>query len=512
MSTDGRLDLDDLGEVIEHASSLDEVRSGADDERPTLAERVAATGVPAWLHRHRVPIAAVTAVVVVVGGFFWIRRDTRPPDDGLAHVAVVDSLSQSGIENPGPGMVSAIYTFVTQRGGDRIEVLGIEGPGIRASGVGAAVGDAHDAARSSVPVLATLGCRDPGALSASEDQYHFVVRRTDLYGRTVQADIPMPIGSQNHWALTVGGACLQQLATTSLRVEPIRAIPTQQPPSVRLELGVRSTLDRDVALDVLGYSGGLSVRPAATSVVVPAGGSAVLDVDELVKDCTAPAIDGVLLSSDGQTGYGVTNRTLDVYARIVTDSPDTSSAGLSLSWTPTEARQVTRAFAQACAGLPAHTVEIVSAVPAPKAAQDALLLSAGDPAARLVRVSFDVSAPVSAVTVADLIDPADLGDSRPSLVTIDVATGRPLGSATVPATIRAVDGRARVTVDWMVSCTGAYSPATAALQLVRDGRRWPVYLSFDDPVAAAGVLRVCPEVTRAQLYETGWASQRPSNG
>ena len=31
------------------------------------------------------------------------------------------------------------------------------------------------------------------------------------------------------------------------------------------------------------------------------------------------------------------------------------------------------------------------------------------------------------------------------------------------------------------------------------------------PVTAAGVLRVCPEVTRQQLFETGWASLRPTD-
>lgn len=516
MSTDGRLDLDDLGEVIEHASSLDEVSSGSDDARPTLGERFAATGVPGWLRRHRAPIAAVTAAVVAVSGFLWLRRDTRPPDDELLHAAVVDSISQSGMEGLGTGMVSAIYTFVAERPGDRLEVLGIRGPGIRATGVGRAVENATPGSgpdRFSVPVMAALDCRDPQSLSALEDQYRFVVRRTDAYGRTVQSTLPLPIGSQNRWALTIGGSCLQQLATTSLTVESVRAVPSQSPPSVRLDLRVRSSLDHDLALDVLGYSGGMSTRPVSTTAAIPAGASAVLSVDEIVNDCSAPHLDGVIMSSDGQTGFGVTDRTLDAYARVVSDSPDSSSASISLPWSAAEGRAVTAAFATACAGLPAYTARIVSAVPAPQAAQEAVLLTSGDPATRVVRVGVEVKAPVAAVTVADMLDDTDLGGSQPTVITVDVRTGRRIGSNTVPATVRTVDGIARVTIDWTLTCTGAYSPPSARLQLVgADGRRWPVYLPMDAEVAAAGVLRACPEVTREQLVETGWNSLRPSNG
>lgn len=294
-------------------------------------------------------------------------------------------------------------------------------------------------------------------------------------------------------------------------MESVRAVATQQPPSVRLELGVRSTLDHDLALDVLGYSGGTSTRPLSTTATVPAGGAARLTVDEIVADCTAPHLDGVVMSPDGQTGFEVSDRTLDVYARIVTDSPDSSSASISLRWSDAEARRVTAAFATACAGLPAYRARVAQAAPAPPAAQVAVAQATGDPSARLVRISIDVTAPVDGVTVADMVDAADLGGSVPTIVTVDPATGQRVGTDQVPATLKVVDGRTRATVDWMLTCSGAYTPPSARLQLFRDGRRWPLFVSLDDTAVAAAVLSVCPELSQAELADNGWTSlQRAS--
>lgn len=511
MSTDGRLDLDDLGEVIDHASSLDEVSSGAEDSRPTFGERIAATGAPGWIHRHRVPLAAVTAAVVAVSAFLWVRRDTRPPDDGLPHVAVLDS-PQSGLDQPTPGLVSTLYTVVRERSGDRIELLGISGPGIRATGVGAPVGISGDDSRFSIPVLATLGCQDPQALEAREDQYRLLVRRTDEYGRVLEARVPLPVGSQNRWAITVGGTCLQGMAASGITVESVRATPQASPPQVRLRLALRSRLDRDVAIDVLGYSGGQAVHPETTTAILPAGGQQVLDVDEIVADCRSPHIDGVIMSSDGQTGYGVTDRSLDAYARVVSGSQDASASSVALTWSAAEARQVAAAFATACAGLPDFTVRVASTAPAPAAAQASALQRNGDPSLRVVRTVLEVRTPATSVTVADLLTESERGGSLPTLVVIDAATGREIGTDAAPASLRTVDGTARATVDWMLSCSGAWSPPTARVALVRDGRSWPVLVPLDEPVLARAVQRACPEVNDQMLFDSGWASMRPANG
>ena len=99
-------------------------------------------------------------------------------------------------------------------------------------------------------------------------------------------------------------------------------------------------------------------------------------------------------------------------------------------------------------------------------------------------------------------------DGNPMVVVIDPRTGRQVGpTASSPA--RTVDGVALATIDWTLTCTGGYSPPTTTLLLTRGGRTWPVWLSLDDRGLAAGVQKVCPDVTREMLQTNGWASMQP---
>ena len=90
---DGRLELDELGTVIDHASSLDsptrdDVLEGND--AVTWGERLESAGMRRWLRRHRVALAATTAVVVVAGVAEGLPA-SRPPDQDMnVAVAVED--------------------------------------------------------------------------------------------------------------------------------------------------------------------------------------------------------------------------------------------------------------------------------------------------------------------------------------------------------------------------------------------------------------------------------------
>lgn len=508
MSADGRLDLDDLGQVIEQASSLDDV-VGTHDAGPTIGERLESAGITPWARRHRAALAGVAAAAVAVGSLAWFGHDPRPPDDGLPHVAVVDSLSSPGVNNDVPGLLTSIYTIVNQRAGDTVALLGISGPGIRATSVGRAVLDSHDDARASTPVLAVIGCDDPRVLEATEDDYHLLVRRTDAYGRTVDAALPMPLGSQNRWALSVGGMCLQSLATTGLHVESVRAAVVPGRAQVILDVEVRNGLAHDLALDVLGYPG-MFVRPDSSSTTVPAGATRTLHVTETVGNCESARLEGMVPGPDGQSSIGVTDRTLDVYVRALTGSPDAMSTGISLPWSAQQARPVTAAFAAACAGIPRYRLHVVASAEAPRGIVDAAVRQSGDPSTNVLRAVVDVATDADAVTVTDVM--ADGGQdfgAMPQLTVIDAATGRQLSPLAAPHPVRAVSGHARVTVDWMLSCSGAFSPPTARVVLMRDGRSWPLLLNVDDTGLAAGVRSVCPDVTAEMLQQSGWQSVQP---
>jgi len=176
---DGRLELDDLGSVIDHASTLapsapDDLLEGND--APTWGERLEARGITPWLRRHRVVLAVGAVTVVAVGalGSAWTRSQP-PPVDPTIRATVADALSD-GLATQVPGVVYDGYTAVAVQvqpaAGEAITVLGIIGPGIRAS---RAVPDPAGAGVDDV--FLAPGCDDPRSSTPTFDDYRLQVRR-----------------------------------------------------------------------------------------------------------------------------------------------------------------------------------------------------------------------------------------------------------------------------------------------------------------------------------------------
>ncbi len=498
MSGDGRLDLDDLGEVIDGATTLDEV---VGEEHPTTwGERLESAGVTPWVRRHRVVVAGVAAAVVAVGAVAWVRHDPRPPDDGLAHVAVVDSIvgdQAQSIEGSSPGLFAGNYTLVRQRPDETLLLLGITGPGVRASTGGRAVQDSRDPDRTSTTVVALAGCDDPRVLAATQDQYRLKVRRTDAYGRTVDTSEPLPLGSGGRWDVALSSYCLQTLTQSGVHVDSVRASADPTSNQVALDLGLRSTLGVDLELGVVSYPY-LQVRPVETTVTVPSGRTASLRVLLSVQDCSWPHLQGTLTAVNGQYGVGVEDRTLDTSVRVLpsttTPSDPQLAASATLAWSPSLARPVTQALAAVCANLPRYVARVLSSGPAPEAVRAlAVRRQPGDTTVAVVRSVVDVSTNASRVTVTDQLTQSEIDQgSVPSIAT---------------STARTVDGVARVTVDWTMSCAGS-SPPTMRLLLTRGGRTWWLTLSLDDRTVAEGMLRTCPGMVPAALVDGGWQSMQ----
>jgi hypothetical protein len=186
MSGDGRLDLDDLGEVIDGATTLDEV---VGEEHPTTwGERLESAGVTPWVRRHRVVVAGVAAAVVAVGAVAWVRT-TRPPDDGLAHGGrrlIVDT-AQS-IEGSSP--IRGQHT-PCQRPDETLLLLGITIGRPRSTG-GRAMQDSRTG--RTPPQSCFCRMRRPRVCGHPDDTPEG--RRTDAYGRTVDTSEPLPLGSR----------------------------------------------------------------------------------------------------------------------------------------------------------------------------------------------------------------------------------------------------------------------------------------------------------------------------
>ena len=98
---DGRLDLDDLGEVIDAAATVDaDVRTEVlDDGRGTSwGDRLEDAGITPWLRRHRVAVALATAVCVVAGaGATAYVRWAPPPFDPDMRVTVTQMIPELGL-------------------------------------------------------------------------------------------------------------------------------------------------------------------------------------------------------------------------------------------------------------------------------------------------------------------------------------------------------------------------------------------------------------------------------
>ena len=147
MSGDGRLDLDELGDVIDHAATLETpARTEVlDDGRGrTWAERLEDAGVTPWLRRHRAVVASVTAIAVLAStGVVAYRTLVPPPLDPEIRVAATpvvpsqyvigdssQAFDQIGIFNTGLSLRSA-YALVRDGGpdGSSYRITGLPAPG-----------------------------------------------------------------------------------------------------------------------------------------------------------------------------------------------------------------------------------------------------------------------------------------------------------------------------------------------------------------------------------------------
>jgi hypothetical protein len=87
---DGRLDLDELGSVIESATAAPATEMLEDGiGRPTVAERLEASGLTPWLRRHPLATGAVSVVMALGLASLAVHVATMPPPFDPQVVATV---------------------------------------------------------------------------------------------------------------------------------------------------------------------------------------------------------------------------------------------------------------------------------------------------------------------------------------------------------------------------------------------------------------------------------------
>jgi len=287
---DGRLELDDLGAIIDRSTSLDAPTSPPTDllegaEGRSFAERLESAGVSPWLRRHRVVVASVAAVAVLVAAGVTTFVRTRPaPDDEVISFGVMDTDPYGSTPNGAlNGVLSFNYTVTPQRAGDTVRVLGLVGPGVRLSN--AVPTGVSDAPTGQVVVAVNVlpGCDDPRVAKPTYDAYRLRVERTNALGQVLDGYADVPAGSLARWPDQILSQCLQQWVDDGVTTEGVTLTTDPSTFSLAIEARVRSTLPHDLSLNL--FDQGNSVSLVEQTGIITAGTTSVVPLHFRVSDC-----------------------------------------------------------------------------------------------------------------------------------------------------------------------------------------------------------------------------------
>jgi hypothetical protein len=501
VSGDGRLDLDDLGQVVENATPLDgpehrdELAGGG--EGPTWSERSAPAR--AWLHRHRVAVSGVAAFAVAlgVGAVAWEVRQPPPAAETLAASLTLPLDAQDvPLFLDERGAFSVPLRVTATREGETARIVGLSGPGIAASAVSPLDED-------TVSLRGILDCGlDPLlALGPTAAQHLVEVETRDAYGRAQRGRLPA-VGVTEVLATQVPAYCAQRAAQEGITAEAVGATADGEHLDVRMSMTNRT--EHAVRIDISPVSG--NVLTTADPVVIASGRSRFWDVRLTLLDCADPRIDlalpdGTLVDSltDGAAGVAPV---IESMVTLSAASIEASSAGWESSYLagPTW-RQVrldgivpeVRAWmARTCSGRPA-----VRAVPL-DVGRVSRAPSAADPSQVAVPITFEADLPAGSVTLTGAM-PDPWNAPVPRLVPApDVAEAWAVDDV-------GTDRRTRTfTAVWLFTCVGDLSPPAITATVEAGGVRSPWQVRLADDRLARAVLDACPNETAESLMSWTW--------
>lgn len=169
---DGRLELDELGAVLDDATSLPQGETLEDPhDSPSLRERLEDAGVLPWIRRHRVITGAVAGTAALAMAVIAFRAWTAPPPLDLDITAtVVDATGALRGGGAAGEVLTGTYSVTGTRPGETVEVISVSGPGLR---TGTAIPAALPVGGPDpdFDVSAVIDCDDPLVLEARDDQY-----------------------------------------------------------------------------------------------------------------------------------------------------------------------------------------------------------------------------------------------------------------------------------------------------------------------------------------------------
>lgn len=482
MSHDGRLDLDDLGSVIEGASTLDDTHDVVgDDAGTTWGERLEAAGITPWLRRRRIPVVLGVAVVATaaLAGTAWSRSQPPPWHEAtIAVVAASADVNAPGLAFPGNDLVMAAYLLTSDDPGTSLTLDGIEGPGIRANTVGPPHPDGN---QSASVVRAVIGCDDV-VLSDPVSQYRLHVTETDEWGRSRTSLVDVP-ASDYGWNDAIRQSCWQRTTAAHIRIGDMRTRVDVGAATVALQVDVVSSMQVDAMILVQGRDD-QQTRTRRDSngigVGLVAGGTKAIDVRIEVTDCSAgaPTVPSVTVPVDpGATDAYDYVDGVAVYAQT---ADGRAGAEVGLPFTAAQSEIVRRALASVCAGAPAVRVTDLTVV-----------RSTADQSQGTVTLTMAVTTAVGRDRQMQVAVPPDWA--------IGGVDAGDLPWVLVPR------GGGRAEASWTFSCTSTPVPPSLSVRFVDSIRPTPLYVPLSQPTIAPWVSESCPSLTSSNLVENGWS-------
>jgi len=306
-SDEWRGDLDE-GHIREWVSAGPVDLLGAGNERPGLAE----SGRALWrarlrprLRRHRDRWLAAGLVFLVAGAGTAASWYTRPPAmDPRVRVNLSDKPAPAqqgwiGLQNlyqwsTGGSGAAADYRVQLPGSGEVVDVLGLTGPGLTAPDARPA--RVSQGQLSAVTLAAHFDCAQRQWWTAVDDEYGIRVRRTDQYGRRLQATVPLSTPDAAAWREAVQRECLYRvLATATFGQWTVGEDPSTS--RVTLSAQMQNPADFPIFLQ-FNYPVG-SDGPDPAVVEIPAHGGATVSTDWQTSECGGFAFD--LLGVNGPT-------------------------------------------------------------------------------------------------------------------------------------------------------------------------------------------------------------------
>lgn len=527
MSGDGRLDLDDLGEVIDHASALDDgprTEVLDDGNGPSLAERLESAGITPWARRHRRALAvAGVAVLVVVGGVVAYPKLVPPPVDPELRVTAVpvipsqfvidDSVTpfdQVGIFATGSSLRSA-YALTKNSPDDTstYRIDGLVGPMVRASTAtpqpaaqpAAQAGPAAtQVARADVDVV--LDCFDGTTLPVPQGSYFLQVTRTDALGRTLTGRVPVDNPTVT-WPEYASATCLQVQGSYALTPTAVRTSVDRATRTVTVDVDVTNDLRVPATLSVDQVYGVVPIRTTMTPRSLLPLEPTTLTLAMQLLDCNQSSVPFVgRQTAPGSNNYDSADQGLflvgDVGSAVVNPVLDPTGLGgrvqMPLTFPPALVRPVDAALGSLCAGGPGGV--IVGTERAGEARKVTAPFTSGNPEATRIPVVLDV------VVVGGTDGRVRLSLPQPGQYESETARLRAVSAPVV-------DGRATVRTELDVDCAGGFvPPPTLQVDVTTARGTFPRQTQLTSAALAERIAAACPTIGAQQLTEFGWEDAR----